>query len=82
LARETEELGENLTQCRFVHKPHMLCPDANPGRRGGKPATYRLSYGTAFADSNILILAITKLLVRIVLIQYATYINVTSLHNR
>jgi hypothetical protein len=23
------------------------CPDANPGRRGGKPASYRLSYGTA-----------------------------------
>jgi hypothetical protein len=40
LARETEVLGENLPQCRFVHrKPHMLCPDANPGRRGGKPAS-------------------------------------------
>jgi hypothetical protein len=26
--------------------PHT-CPDANPGRRGGKPATNRLSYGTA-----------------------------------
>jgi hypothetical protein len=23
------------------------CPEANPGRRGGKPATNRLSYGTA-----------------------------------
>jgi hypothetical protein len=23
------------------------CPDANPGRRGGKPATNRFSYGTA-----------------------------------
>jgi hypothetical protein len=23
------------------------CPDANPGSRGGKPATNRLSYGTA-----------------------------------
>jgi hypothetical protein len=23
------------------------CPDANPSRRGGKPATNRLSYGTA-----------------------------------
>jgi hypothetical protein len=22
------------------------CPDGNPGRRGGKPATNRLSYGT------------------------------------
>jgi hypothetical protein len=26
--------------------PHA-CPGANPGRRGGKPATNRLSYGTA-----------------------------------
>jgi hypothetical protein len=24
------------------------CPDANPDRRGGKPATNRLNYGTAF----------------------------------
>jgi hypothetical protein len=45
---ETEVLGEDLPQCHFVHhKPHMLCPDANPGRRGGKPATNRWSYGTA-----------------------------------
>jgi hypothetical protein len=24
------------------------CPEANPGRRGGKPASNRLSYGTAW----------------------------------
>jgi hypothetical protein len=36
LARETEVLGENLPQCYFIHnKPHMLCSDANLGRRGG-----------------------------------------------
>jgi hypothetical protein len=53
LAGETEVLRENLLQCRFVHhKPHMLCPDANLGRRGGKPATNRLSYGTA--DQSLL----------------------------
>jgi hypothetical protein len=27
------------------------CPDANPGRRGGKPLTNRLSYGTAAPKS-------------------------------
>jgi hypothetical protein len=38
--------------------PVPLCPpqtphafsDANPGRRGGKPATIRLSYGTALVN--------------------------------
>jgi hypothetical protein len=50
LVEETEVLGENLPQCHFVHhEPHMLCPDTNPGRRGGKPATNRLSYGTAIS---------------------------------
>jgi hypothetical protein len=33
ICRETEVLGENLPQCRFVHhKPHML-----PGREPGPP---------------------------------------------
>jgi hypothetical protein len=40
LAGETEELGENMPQCRFVHhKPQITWPGANLGRRGGKPAT-------------------------------------------
>jgi hypothetical protein len=51
LAGETEVLGENLPHCQFVHhKPHMLCPDANLDPRDGKPATDRLSYGTAMPD--------------------------------
>jgi hypothetical protein len=30
--------------------PHAF-PDVNPGRRGGKPATNRLSYGMVFLDN-------------------------------
>jgi hypothetical protein len=49
IGRGTEVLGENLPQRNFVHhKSHITSPGSNPGRRGGKPATNRLSYGAAY----------------------------------
>jgi hypothetical protein len=48
LAGETEVLGENLPRRNFVdHKSQLPDMGANPGRRGGKPATNRFSYGAA-----------------------------------
>jgi hypothetical protein len=48
LAGETEVLGEILPRRHFIHhKSHLPDPGANPGGRGGKPATNRLSYGAA-----------------------------------
>jgi hypothetical protein len=50
IARETEELGENLPQRHFVPPqiPHDQVRFRTPDRSSGKPATNRLSYGTAF----------------------------------
>jgi hypothetical protein len=33
-----------------ITNPYTLCPEANPGRRGWKPKTNRLSYGTAIFE--------------------------------
>jgi hypothetical protein len=52
LAGETNRsfLGENLPQSNFcpLQNPAWSDPGLNPGRRGGKAATNRLSYGAAF----------------------------------
>jgi hypothetical protein len=47
LAGETEVIGENLPQRHLSQNPTWPDPGLNPGRRGGKPATNRLSYGAA-----------------------------------
>ena len=46
---QNRQLGEKLSQCHFVlHKSHMdLTWDRTPGLRGERPATNRLSHGTA-----------------------------------
>jgi hypothetical protein len=51
LTGKTKVLGENLPQRHFCPSQNPTWPDAglNPGRRGGKPATNRLSYGAAWA---------------------------------
>jgi hypothetical protein len=61
LAGETEEvLGENLPQRHFCPSQNPALPDPglNPGRRGGKPATNRLSYGAAGARSSVVVKAL------------------------
>jgi hypothetical protein len=45
LAGETKVLWENAA---LSTTNPTCCPDANPGRSGGKPATNRLSYDTAY----------------------------------
>jgi hypothetical protein len=49
LAGETQVLGENVSQRQFCPSQNPTWPDPslNPGRRGGKPATNRLSYCAA-----------------------------------
>jgi hypothetical protein len=50
---ETEVLGENMPQRHFCPSQNPTWPDPglSSGRRGGKPATNRLSYGAALQRS-------------------------------
>jgi hypothetical protein len=54
LAEETEVLGENVAQRHFCPSQNPTRPDPglNPGRRGGKSSTNRMSYGAAFRTSK------------------------------
>jgi hypothetical protein len=46
---------KNLSQCYFVHhKSHMDTPGSNPGLCGERPATNRLSHGTAFETFTLI----------------------------
>jgi hypothetical protein len=46
-------LGENMSQCHFVHhKSHVSWPEIEPGRPGGKSATNHLNYGTTEWNTN------------------------------
>jgi hypothetical protein len=45
---ETEVLEKTCPSAALSTTNPTCCPYTNPGRRGGKPATNSLSYGTAF----------------------------------
>jgi hypothetical protein len=48
-AGETEVLGETLPSATLsTTNPTWIDPGANPGLRGERPATNRLSHGTAY----------------------------------
>jgi hypothetical protein len=53
-AGETEELGENLPSATLsTTNPTWIDPGANPGLRGERPATNRMSHGTACPMSKL-----------------------------
>jgi hypothetical protein len=80
LAGETEVLGENLPQSHFCSSQNPTWPDPglNPGRRGGKPGTNRLSYGVAV--SLIKFEWNTSCYLRLKHSQYASLLNTCHLY--
>jgi hypothetical protein len=77
LAGETEVLGENLPQGHFCPTQNPTWPDPglNPGRRCGKPATNRLSYGAAPNTRIVSKLGVDRFL------QYSSQIIVTIIES-
>jgi hypothetical protein len=57
-ARSTRHVGHWMAHCTCpsatlsTTNPTWPDPGLNPGRRGGKPATNRLSYGAAFGSAT------------------------------
>jgi hypothetical protein len=60
-AGETEVLGENLPSATLSStNPTWIDPGANPGLRGERPATNRLSHGTASLENLIVVNLVKK----------------------
>jgi hypothetical protein len=56
LQGKNEVLGENLPSATLsTTNPTWIDPGANPGLRGERPATNRLSHGTAYLINDIFI---------------------------
>jgi hypothetical protein len=56
LAGEIEILGETCPSATLpTTNPTWTDPGANPARRGGKPATNRLSYGAALISELVIL---------------------------
>jgi hypothetical protein len=62
MAGETEVLGENPDATLSTTNPTCPDPGLNPGRRGGKPATNRFSYGEAMRKSLVTLAKIAWIL--------------------
>jgi hypothetical protein len=72
IGKGTEVLGETCPNAALSTTNPTCCPDANPDRRVGKPATNRLSYGTAY------IFPLSSIYFRRYLVRYTCKQSVTN----